>query len=221
MIELINVNKSFKNKNEKFHALKNINLKINSGELVGVIGKNGSGKSTLLSLIMKILEPDSGKIIIKGKVAPILHLGTGFQPHLNALENTYLYSSILGEKIDKTQKKIDKIFSFAELEDFKNVKLKDYSSGMKIRLAFSIVFHSKFDILLLDEITSVTDISFKKKIFNSLKELQNKNKTILFVTHDLKNLKDFKRTICIHEGNIILDDETKKSIQFYKKLFES
>lgn len=164
---------------EELWVLKNISFKIEEGEAFGIIGRNGSGKSTLLKVLAKVLYPDSGSITLNGKVASFLELGVGFQPELTAQENVYIYSSILGLSRKQVNRIYDEIFDFAELKKFENMRLKNFSSGMYMRLAFSTAIHTIPDILLTDEVFAVGDEPFQKKCQNKINEFKTEGKTIV------------------------------------------
>ena len=201
---------------EEFWALKNISFEVKEGEALGIIGRNGSGKSTLLKILAKVLYPDSGSITINGKVAPFLELGVGFQPELTAQENVYIYSSILGLSRKRVNKIYDEIFEFAELKKFENMKLKNFSSGMYVRLAFSTAIYAVPDILLIDEVLTVGDKAFQKKCFNKINEFKAEGKTIVFVSHNLDIVKQLcQRSLLLNEGRIVTMDDTEKAINDY------
>jgi ABC-type polysaccharide/polyol phosphate transport system ATPase subunit len=169
-------------------ALKNINLSIEKGEVVGILGDNGSGKSTLLKLISGITRPSLGTIEIHGKVASILEVGTGFNPELSGRENIYFSGEVLGMKRKELKNLEAKIIAFSEIKDFIDMQVKYYSSGMFMRLAFSVVAHVDADIILLDEVFSVGDASFRRKSEARIKEMANSEKTVIVVSHDLSSL---------------------------------
>ena len=201
---------------EEFWALKNISFEIKEGEAFGIIGKNGSGKSTLLKILAKVLYPDSGSIIINGKVAPFLELGVSFQPELTAQENVYIYSSVLGLGRKQVNKIYDEIFEFAELKKFENMRLKNFSSGMYMRLAFSTAIHAVPDILLIDEVFAVGDEAFQKKCQNKINEFKTEGKTIVFVSHNLGTVKQLcQRSLLLNEGQIVMMGDTEKVINTY------
>jgi ABC-type polysaccharide/polyol phosphate transport system ATPase subunit len=170
---------------EEFIPLKDVSIKVKKGESVGIIGENGSGKSTLLKLISKIIYPDKGEIITKGKVSSLIELGAGFHPDFTGRENIYVNASIFGFSKKETDRKIDDIISFSELEEFIDLPVRTYSSGMYMRLAFSVAINIDPDILLIDEILAVGDEHFQKKCFNKLSEFKKKGVTIVIVSHDL------------------------------------
>jgi len=201
---------------EQFWALKDVSFQINQGESYGIIGKNGSGKSTLLKLLAKVLYPDQGSITMNGKVASFLELGVGFQPELTAQENVYIYSSILGMTGKETRKKYSEIFQFAELEKFQSMKLKNFSSGMYMRLAFSIAINANPDTLLIDEVFAVGDKNFQKKSGDKILEFKKQGKTIVFVSHALNTVEELcERSLLIEEGKVISEGLTCDVIEKY------
>ncbi|QSZ27763.1 ABC transporter ATP-binding protein [Aceticella autotrophica] len=173
---------------DEFIPLNNVSLKVKKGESIGIIGENGSGKSTLLKLISKIIYPDKGEIITRGKVSSLIELGAGFHPDFTGRENIYVNASIFGFKKREIDKKIDDIISFSELEEFIDVPVRTYSSGMYMRLAFSVAINIDPDILLIDEILAVGDEHFQKKCFNKMSEFKKRDITIVIVSHDLGSI---------------------------------
>ncbi len=201
---------------EEFWVLKNISFEVKEGEAFGIIGRNGSGKSTLLKILAKVLYPNSGSITMNGKIAPFLELGVGFQSELTAQENVYIYSSILGLSRKQVDKIYDEIFDFAELKKFENMRLKNFSSGMYMRLAFSTAIHAVPDILLIDEVFAVGDESFQKNCQNKINESKAEGKTIVFVSHNLDMVKQLcQRSLLLNEGRIITIGNTEKVINDY------
>jgi len=174
----------------RFCALQNVSFTVNKGEVFAIIGPNGAGKSTLLRLLAKVFIPDKGVIEIFGKLVPFLELGVGFHPDLTVRENVFLNGLILGMTRDFLRDKFDYIIEFAELEEFVDVPLKNLSSGMKVRLAFSIAFLSEADVYLLDEVLAVGDIRFQEKSLNALNRLRARGKTIIVVTHNMDYVRD-------------------------------
>jgi lipopolysaccharide transport system ATP-binding protein len=206
---------------EELWALKDVSFEINKGEAFGIIGKNGSGKSTLLKILARVLYPDSGSVAINGKVASFLELGVGFQPELTARENVYIYSSVLGLSRKQADKAYDDIFDFAELKKFENMKLKNFSTGMHLRLAFSTAIHAIPDTLLIDEVLAVGDESFQKKCRDKMNQFKTEGKTIVFVSHDLNTVKALcQRTILLNEGRIVTMGDTGKVINDYLALLQ-
>ena len=170
-------------------ALKNVNFNVEKGDFIGIIGENGSGKTTLLKLIAGILTPTNGYIKTYGKIVPFLELGIGFNDDLTGRENVHLYSHIMGLNKKEIERKIDRIIKFSGLEKFIDSKLNMYSSGMKIRLAFSTAIQTDSDIFLIDEALAVGDIKFQRKCFDFFKRIKKEGKTILFVSHDLDSIR--------------------------------
>jgi len=185
---------------EEFWALRDVSFEVTPGETVGIIGPNGAGKSTVLKLISRIIEPTSGRIEVKGRVGALLELGAGFHPDLTGRENIYLNGSILGLSRAQIQRKLDEIIAFAELERFIDVPVKHYSSGMYVRLGFSVAVHTDPEILLVDEVLAVGDQNFQHKCLERIMEIQQQGVTICFVSHDLGAV----RRLCSHA--IWLDD---------------
>ena len=173
---------------EIIKAADDISLSIQPGEFIGLIGPNGSGKSTLLKMIAGVLYPDSGEIAVRGRIAPFLELGVGFQYELSGRDNVYLYGAILGLTRRQVNERYDQIVGFAELERFMDQKVKNYSTGMQMRLAFAITAHVDADILLVDEALAVGDEAFQKKCLDKMSRLKSQGKTILLVSHDLEKI---------------------------------
>ena len=223
MIKLENVSKKFRVPSEKrytlfeevvsfitgkrnyveFWALKNVNLSVRKGEVVGITGPNGSGKSTLLKIIAGVIYPDEGKVEVLGRVTPILELGVGFNPELTALENVNLYGVLMGMSKKEIERKSEEIFKFAELEKFRNMKLKNFSSGMYARLAFATAVATEPEILLVDEVLAVGDTSFQKKCIAKIRELKDKGTTMVVVSHSADLLCEISDKIYLLEkGNL-------------------
>lgn len=205
-----------KNTYEMLYALRDINLNIKQGEFVGIIGKNGSGKSTMLKLIAKVLEPTSGSISVEANVAPFLELGIGFQGDLTVKDNISLYGALLGMSRKQIVEKYDQIIDFSGLERFVDAKLKNLSSGMQVRLAFSITVSVENPILLVDEVLAVGDIDFQQKCYDSFKSFKKNGRTIVFVSHDLDAVGKFcDRVILLEKGIIKGNGEPKEVVQTY------
>lgn len=207
-----------RNNHEVRKVLNNINVQIKSGETVALIGVNGSGKSTLLKLMTKIIYPNDGEIDVKGKLTSMLELGAGFHPDFSGMENIYFNASIFGLSKKEIDSRLEDIIEFSELRDYIDNPVRTYSSGMYMRLAFSIAINVDADILLIDEILSVGDKHFQDKCFNKMQELKKEGKTIVLVTHDLgaaKRLCD--RTIWLSNGNIKMDGNTEEVLDQYIK----
>lgn len=210
---------SNKNKTEKIEILKNINLDIEKGETVALIGTNGSGKSTLLKLMTKIIYPTKGSIVTNGKLTSLLELGAGFHPDFTGRENIYFNASIFGLTRQEIEKRIDDIIKFSELGDFIDNPVRTYSSGMYMRLAFSVAINVDAEILLIDEILAVGDQHFQDKCFAKLKELKNSDKTIVIVTHSLDQVRKLcTRAVWIKDGHVELDDVPNKVIEKYLEI---
>lgn len=206
-----------KNKfSKEFLALNKIDFRINKGESVGIIGKNGSGKSTLLKIITGVLNPTSGSIAVNGNISAILELGAGFNPDYTGMQNIYLSGTIMGYSKEQMDKKIPEIIEFAEIGDFIYQPVKTYSSGMYVRLAFSVAISVDPEILIVDEALSVGDIRFQQKCLRKIEELK-KDKTILFVSHDLLQLNKFcDRLIWINEGHLMGDGDPEEISKKYQ-----
>jgi lipopolysaccharide transport system ATP-binding protein len=199
-----------KKRKEKFWALKDINLEINEGERLGIIGNNGAGKTTLLKILSRITPPNSGEIVIEGRVASLLEVGTGFHPELSGRENIFLNGAILGLKRSEIIKKIDSIIDFSGIEKFIDTSLKFYSTGMQLRLAFSVAAHLEADILMIDEILAVGDAEFQQKCISKMEELnKSSNKTILFISHDLNAISNLTENCILLDKGVI--EKTGKS----------
>ena len=206
-----------KSTSETFWALKDLNLEIKRGETFGIIGPNGSGKSTLLKLIAGVTEPTEGEIQINGRIAPLIELGAGFHPELTGRENVFLNGVILGLKRDEIKKKFKKIVDFAGLWDFIDQPIKHYSSGMYLRLAFSVAVHTEPDILLVDEILAVGDERFQKKCFRKMRQFKKACVTIVYVTHNLASAKDFcDRAMWLEKGLVKELGSSKLVINHYQ-----
>ena len=207
-----------KNKKGYRQILNNINLDIKKGETVALIGINGSGKSTLLKLMTKIIYPNKGKVITKGRLVSLLELGAGFHPDFTGRENIYFNAAIFGLTKSQIDDRLQQIIEFSELGDLIDTPVRTYSSGMYMRLAFSVAINVDADILLIDEILAVGDQHFQDKCFDKLMELKNRNKTIVIVSHSLDSVRKLcDRAIWIHEGKIRIDGKTSSVIDEYLK----
>ena len=205
-------------KKEVHHVLKNINLTIKKGETVALVGINGSGKSTLLKLMTKIIYPTKGNINVDGKLTSLLELGAGFHQDFSGRENIYFNASIFGLSRKEIDKRIDRIIEFSELGDFINSPVRTYSSGMYMRLAFSVAINVDADILLIDEILAVGDQHFQDKCLNKMLELKKEGKTMVFVSHSKDSVKFLcDRTIWISNGKIKMDGKTNDVLEEYSK----
>ena len=208
-----------KKKSESRTVLNNINLEVKKGETVALIGTNGSGKSTLLKLMTKIIYPTKGTIETNGKLTSLLELGAGFHPDFTGRENIYFNASIFGLTAAEIDKRVNEIIEFSELQDFIDSPVRTYSSGMYMRLAFSVAINVDADILLIDEILAVGDQHFQDKCFAKLQQLKDMGKTIVIVSHSLNSVKKLcDRAIWIYNGNIQLDGKTDEVIKEYLKV---
>lgn len=213
------VNPFHKTKYVEFHALNNLSFDVKKNEFFSVIGPNGAGKSTLLKIVSGIYIPDSGKVVVNGTLVPFLELGVGFNPELTARENVYLNGTILGLTKKEVDEYIDEIFKFAELTEFVNLPVKNFSSGMAVRLAFSIAIKVKSDILVLDEVLAVGDGEFQKKCFNYFDSIVGK-KTILFVSHGLSAVKKYSdRVLWLKEDKTYEIGDPIEMVDKYSKTF--
>ncbi|MDX2302411.1 MAG: ABC transporter ATP-binding protein [Microscillaceae bacterium] len=204
-----------KSQKEDFWALKDVSFQVNQGEIIGVIGKNGSGKSTLLKILSRITRPTSGRITIEGQMAALLEVGTGFHPELSGRENIFLNGILLGMKRAQIREKLDEIIDFADIDTYLDVPVKYYSSGMFVRLAFSVAAHLETNILLLDEVLSVGDANFQNKCLDKIDQIHG-SKTVIFVSHHLPSIiRLTHRTLHLHEGKIIkIGDSRTVSSQY-------
>lgn len=210
---------SKRKKAENIEVLKNIDLKIYEGESVALIGTNGSGKSTLLKLMTKIIYPNKGKITINGKLTSLLELGAGFHMDFSGRENIYFNASIFGLTKKQIDERLEKIIEFSELGEFIDNPVRTYSSGMYMRLAFSIAINVDADILLIDEILSVGDQHFQDKCFDRLMELKKAGKTIVIVSHSLESVRQFcDRCVWIYNGEVRMDGKTNEVLDEYIKV---
>ena len=201
-------------------VLKGLNFDIKKGEFVGIVGRNGSGKSTLLKILAGIYYPEKGEITINGNLVPFIELGVGFNPELTGRENVYMNGALLGFSNEEMDKMYDEIWKFAELEQFQDQKLKNYSSGMQVRLAFSIAIRARGDILLLDEVLAVGDAAFQEKCNEYFASLHG-SQTVILVTHSMENVKKFcDRAILIEDGKIKDEGDPKKVADEYIKLWK-
>ena len=208
-----------RNRKEVRKVLRNINIDIKKGETVALIGTNGSGKSTLLKLMTKIYYPTKGSVKTKGKLTSLLELGAGFHPDFSGRENIYFNASIFGLSKKEIDKRIEDIIEFSELKDFIDNPVRTYSSGMYMRLAFSIAINVDADILLIDEILAVGDQHFQEKCFEKLKELKESDTTIVMVSHSLDSVKKLcDRAVWIYDGEVRLDGKCSEVIDEYLKV---
>jgi len=203
-------------KQQTFWALEDVNFDVQAGEVVGVIGRNGAGKSTLLKILSRITTPTKGRIEYQGRLASLLEVGTGFHPELTGRENIYLNGTILGMNRQEISKRLDDIVEFAEISKFLDTPVKRYSSGMYVRLAFSVAAHLNPDILVVDEVLAVGDQAFQQKCLGKLKDSANDGRTVFFVSHNMASVKNLcTRIIYIKDGKVEYDGEPDKAIALY------
>ena len=212
-------NKKYRRKKEYFSALNNISFDIKPGEVIGLIGSNGAGKSTLLKVVSGVMKPTTGKVIVNGAISPMIELGAGFDQELTARENIYLNGAVLGYSKKFINEKFNEIVEFSELKDFLDVPVKNFSSGMTAKLAFSIATVVNPEILIVDEILSVGDIKFQEKSKNKMMEMINGGTTVLYVSHSLESIMELcNRVIWLDHGEIVKIGDAKKICkEYYKK----
>lgn len=202
-------------------VLRGIDFEIKKGDFIGIVGRNGSGKSTLLKILAGIYYPGKGKITVNGSLVPFIELGVGFNPELTGRENVYMNGALLGFSNKEMEAMYDDIWDFAELKDFQDQKLKNYSSGMQVRLAFSIAIRAKGDILLLDEVLAVGDAAFQQKCNDYFTSLRDNKQTVILVTHSMDNVTRFcNRAILIDDGKIIEQGNPKKVAKKYLDMLQ-
>jgi lipopolysaccharide transport system ATP-binding protein len=203
---------------EEFWALKDVSFEVKQGDRVGIIGRNGAGKSTLLKILSRITEPTSGRIKIRGRVASLLEVGTGFHPELTGRENIYLNGAILGMSKVEIKRKFDEIVEFAEVEKFLDTPVKRYSSGMYVRLAFAVAAHLEPEILVVDEVLAVGDATFQKKCLGKMEDVARGGRTVLFVSHNMVALQSLcDRAIWLHQGKVMQEGTASSVVSHYLK----
>jgi len=210
---------------EEFKALDDVSFEVKKGEFFGIIGRNGSGKSTLLKILAGIYQANQGTVEIDGMISPFLELGIGFNPELSGRDNIYLNATVLGMTKKQIDAKFDSIVQFSELERFIDQKLKNYSSGMQVRLAFSVSIHANRDILLMDEVLAVGDSNFQSKCLKVFENYRDQNRTVVLVTHDLVSVERYcNRAMLVHNGKIekigdvkgVCEEYIKKNVEIEK-----
>ncbi|MGA1840858.1 MAG: ABC transporter ATP-binding protein [bacterium] len=198
-------------------ALRDVSFEVKKGDVLGIIGRNGAGKTTLLKIFSRITEPTKGRVIMKGRVASLLEVGTGFHPELTGKENIYLNGAILGMKRHEINKKFDEIVAFAEVEKFLDTPVKRYSSGMYMRLAFAVAAHLEPEILLVDEVLAVGDAAFQKKCLGKMGDVAKEGRTVLFVSHSMQAVTSLcSRTILLSNGHLLMDGITDEVVTHYQ-----
>ena len=208
--------------NSEFWALHDLNFSVNKGEVVGLVGANGSGKSTLLKILSRITEPSKGQVKVRGKVASLLEVGTGFHPELTGRENIYINGAILGMTRREVSTKFDEIVDFAGVSDFIDTPIKRYSSGMTVRLGFAVAAHLDPDILIVDEVLAVGDLRFQNRCIQQMRKIAHSGKTVLFVSHQMQTVESLcESTFLLGEGKIIDFGKTNKIISKYRELARS
>jgi lipopolysaccharide transport system ATP-binding protein len=201
---------------EEFWALRDVSFEVQQGDVVGIIGRNGAGKSTLLKILSQITEPTSGRARIRGRIASLLEVGTGFNPELTGRENIFLNGSILGMKRTEIRQKFDEIVAFAEVERFLDTPVKRYSSGMYVRLAFAIAAHLDPEILIVDEVLAVGDAAFQKKCLGKMENVASNGRTVIFVSHDLASVSRLCRSgILLDQGRTVWQGKISEVVSHY------
>ena len=199
-----------------FWALRDVNLDINQGDVIGIIGRNGAGKSTLLKILSRITSPTEGQVVLRGRLASLLEVGTGFHPELTGRENIFLNGAILGMRKAEIDRRFDEIVAFSEIEKFLDTPVKHYSSGMYVRLAFAVAAHLDPEILIVDEVLAVGDISFQKKCLGKMGEVSRGGRTVVFVSHNMAAVENLcTRGVVLHQGRLCFDGSSKDAIQHY------
>lgn len=201
---------------ESFWALRDVSFDVAQGEVVGIIGRNGAGKSTLLKIVSRITDPTSGSVTLRGRMASLLEVGTGFHPELTGRENIFMNGAILGMRKAEITAKFDEIVAFAEIEKFLDTPVKHYSSGMYVRLAFSVAAHLEPEILIVDEVLAVGDVAFQKKCLGKMGEVSRGGRTVLFVTHNMAAIENLcQRGVVLEHGKLVFDGPSKDAVQSY------
>ena len=207
---------------ENLLVLNDVSFSLKKGEAIGILGRNGSGKTTLLRILSKIYKPDSGSVEVNGTLVPLLALGLGFHPELTAVSNIYQSSILLGMSKQEVSTKVDDIIKFAELEKFADTKIKNFSQGMLMRLAFSTAVQVNPDILLLDEVVAVGDLNFQKKCYQTIKDFKTKGKSILLVSHSISDIQSVcDRAIFLNKGKIVKIGPVNDVISEYQNYMKS
>ena len=202
---------------EEFWALKDVSFEVKRGEVLGIIGRNGAGKTTVLKILSRITEPTEGRVLLRGRVASLLEVGTGFHPELTGRENIYLNGAILGMTRREIRKKFDEIVAFAEVEKFLDTPVKRYSSGMYVRLAFAVAAHLEPEILIVDEVLAVGDDEFQKKCLGKMQDVaSHEGRTVLLVSHNMAAISEMAtRAVLLNAGQVEFDGEVSRAISTY------
>lgn len=207
-----------KKKQNEFWALQDVSFKVEKGEVVGFVGSNGAGKSTLLKIVAGVMKPTKGKVIIGGNICPMIELGAGFDMDLNARENIYLNGAVMGYSKDFIESKFQEIVDFSELHDFLDVPVRNFSSGMVARLAFSVATIVEPEILIVDEILSVGDLNFQQKSENKMRSLISGGTTVLYVSHSIESIKSLcNKVVWLDHGKVVMAGDTKEVCDKYYK----
>ena len=205
-----------------FWALKDVTFSVAQGDVIGIIGRNGAGKSTLLKILSRITSPTSGEVKVKGRMASLLEVGTGFHPELTGRENIFLNGAILGMRKAEINRRFDEIVAFAEIDQFLDTPVKHYSSGMYVRLAFAVAAHLDPEILIVDEVLAVGDMAFQKKCLGKMGEVSRSGRTVLFVSHNMAAVENLcSRAVVLHQGTLQFDGTPKEAIQCYLNTLSS
>jgi lipopolysaccharide transport system ATP-binding protein len=203
-------------KDERFWALKDVSFEVAQGDVIGIIGRNGAGKSTLLKVVSRITDPTSGEVRLRGRMASLLEVGTGFHPELTGRENIFLNGAILGMRKAEIVSHFDEIVAFAEVEKFLDTAVKHYSSGMYVRLAFAVAAHLNPEILIVDEVLAVGDVAFQKKCLGKMSEVSRGGRTVLFVSHNMAAIENLcRRGVVLEHGQLAFEGDAKQAVQHY------
>jgi ABC-2 type transport system ATP-binding protein len=219
---LVTLGRAGRRHREEFWALRNVSTTIQAGHTVALIGHNGSGKSTLLKVIGGIIDPTSGRVARRGRIAALLELGAGFHPDLTGRENVYLNASIMGLTRAETEERFDDILAFSGIGDFIDTQVKFYSSGMYVRLAFAVAVHTDPDLLLVDEVLAVGDEAFQRKCLDKIRSFQEEGRTIILVTHTLSQVTELcDRAILLNKGEVVFDGEPREAVSQFRDILEN
>jgi lipopolysaccharide transport system ATP-binding protein len=203
-------------------ALSDVSFDVRPGEVVGIIGRNGAGKSTLLKVLSRITEPTSGRVVMKGRVASLLEVGTGFHPELSGRENVYLSGAILGMRRAEIRRKFDEIVAFSEVERFLDTPVKRYSSGMQVRLGFAVAAHLEPEILIVDEVLAVGDAAFQRRCLAKMEDVTHEGRTVLFVSHNIASVESLcTRAVLLQSGHVVADGGVREVVDQYLHSIES